>query len=85
MTNYLNMATNTREYASKVYVSSDAHTNTIEGFWSLLKGGIRGVYKGVSTQHLQTYINEYTFRYNHRLDQTPMSVTMINKIHTQRC
>jgi transposase len=72
-------------HASKVYVSGNAHTNTIEGFWSLLKGGISGVYKGVSTQHLQAYINEYTFRYNHRLDEASMFETMINKIHTQQC
>jgi transposase-like protein len=68
-------------HASKVYVSGDAHTNTIEGFWSLLKGGIDGVYKAVSTQHLQTYVNEYAFRYNHRQDKTPMFLTMINEIN----
>ena len=38
-----------------VYVSGDAHTNTIEGFWSHLKGGVSGVYHGVSTKHLQSY------------------------------
>ena len=68
-------------HASKVYVSGDAHTNTIEGFWSLLKGGIAGVYKAVSTQHLQTYVNEYAFRYNHRRDKTPMFLTMINELN----
>jgi transposase-like protein len=59
-------------HAEHVYVIGDAHTNTIEGFWSLLKNGIRGVYHSVSTKHLQDYINEYTFRYNHRRDNTPM-------------
>jgi transposase len=54
------------QYSQKVYVSGDAHTNTIEGFWSLLQRGISGVYHGVSTKHLQSYLNEYTFRYNHR-------------------
>jgi transposase len=49
-----------------VYVSGDVHTNTIEGFWSLLKRGISGVYHGVSTKHLQSYADEYVFRYNHR-------------------
>src|SRR5207245_9025881 len=43
-----------------------AHTNTIEGFWSLLRRGISGVYHGVSTQHLQDYVDEYVFRYNNR-------------------
>jgi transposase len=49
-----------------VYVSGDAHTNTIEGFWSTTKNGIRGVYHSVSTKYLQTYLNEYAFRFNRR-------------------
>ena len=49
-----------------VYVSGDVHTNTIEGFWATLKGGLRGTYHGVSTTHLQSYLDEYAFRYNHR-------------------
>src|SRR5215210_1999951 len=53
-------------HAEKVYVSGDVHTNTIEGFWSLMKHGINGVYHAVSAKHLQGYLNEYTFRYNHR-------------------
>lgn len=59
-------------HSEKVYVMGDVHTNTIEGFWSLLKNGIRGVYHSVSSKHLQRYINEYTFRYNHRKDPAPM-------------
>jgi transposase len=53
-------------HAQKVYVSGDAHTQTIEGFWALLKGGLRGVYHSVSDRHLQSYVDEYVFRYNHR-------------------
>ena len=53
-------------HSAKVYVSGDVHTNTIEGFWSLLQRGISGVYHGVSTKHLQSYLDEYTFRYNNR-------------------
>ena len=49
-----------------IYVSGDAHVNTIEGFWSLTKNGIRGVYHSVSTKYLQTYLNEYAFRFNRR-------------------
>jgi len=59
-------------HKSKVWVVGDAHTNTIEGFWSLLKRGINGVYHAVSQKHLQSYINEYAFRYNHRNDDSPM-------------
>jgi transposase len=53
-------------HAQQVYVDGDAHTNTIDGFWSLLKRGISGVYHSVSDKHLQSYLDEYTFRYNHR-------------------
>jgi transposase len=53
-------------HQQNVYVIGDVHTNTVEGFWSLLKRGISGVYHGVSTKHLQAYVDEYVFRYNNR-------------------
>jgi len=53
-------------HAEQVYVSGTVHTNTIEGFWSLTKRGINGVYHAVSAKHLQGYLNEYAFRYNNR-------------------
>jgi transposase-like protein len=62
------------------YVIGDAHTNTIEGFWSLTKRGISGVYHAVSPKYLQSYLNEYEFRYNHRNDETPMFELFLNRI-----
>ena len=53
-------------HSQKVYVAGDVHTNTIEGFWALTKRGIGGVYHSVSTKHLQSYLDEYAFRYNNR-------------------
>jgi transposase-like protein len=53
-------------HTAGIYVDGDAHTNTIEGFWSSTKNGIRGVYHNVSTKHLQSYLNEYAFRFNRR-------------------
>ena len=55
-------------HTANVYVSGDAHTNTIEGFWSLVKRGISGVYHNVSEKHLQSYVDEYAWRYNHKDD-----------------
>jgi transposase-like protein len=54
------------KHAQKIYVMGDVHTQTIEGFWSLVKRGIGGVYHSVSRKYLQTYLNEYSFRYNRR-------------------
>lgn len=46
------------------YVNGVIHTNTIEGFWSLLKRGIVGVYHHTSRKHLRYYVDEFVFRYN---------------------
>jgi transposase-like protein len=48
------------------YVRGDAHTNTIEGYFSILKRGIVGTYHHVSQQHLKRYLAEFDFRYNER-------------------
>jgi transposase len=69
-------------HAEEIYVAGDVHTNTIEGFWSLLKRGIAGVYHSVSSKHLQGYLNEYAFRYNHRKDKRPMFLTMLSRVST---
>jgi transposase len=66
-------------HAEKIYVLGNVHTNTIEGFWSLTKNGIRGVYHAVSSKHLQHYLNEYAFRYNHRDDVTPMFFSFLHR------
>jgi transposase-like protein len=42
------------------------HTNTIEGFFSLLKRGLYGTFHAVSREHLHRYVGEFEFRYNHR-------------------
>jgi transposase len=63
-----------------VYVRGDVHTNTIEGFWSLVKRGISGVYHSIGSNYLQSYLNEYTFRYNRRFDEQPMFLSFLQQI-----
>jgi len=48
------------------YVSGDAHTNTIESFWALLKRGIIGQFHKVSIRHLPKYVDEFCYRFNNR-------------------
>jgi transposase len=64
------------QHNQKIYVMGDVHTQTIEGFWSLVKRGIGGVYHSVSRKYLQTYLDEYSFRYNRR-DQGNLIFTSI--------
>lgn len=48
------------------YVRGNAHTNTIEGVFSIFKRGMIGTYQHCGEQHLQRYVAEFDFRYNHR-------------------
>jgi transposase-like protein len=53
-------------HSSGEYVRGLVHTNSIEGFWSLLKRGIIGTYHNVSKKYLPLYLNEFQFRFNNR-------------------
>jgi hypothetical protein len=48
------------------YVRGDIHTNTVEGFFSILKRGVNGVYHHISEAHLSRYLAEFDFRYSNR-------------------
>ena len=57
----------TVNHSAKEYVRDEAYTNTIEGFFSILKRGIYGVYQHVSEAHLKRYLCEFDFRYPYRI------------------
>jgi transposase-like protein len=70
-TAYMNIGWNFASHGSVThsrheYVRGDVHTNTIEGFFSILKRGINGVYHHVSEAHLHRYLAEFDFRYSNR-------------------
>jgi transposase-like protein len=65
-------------HQNRIYVDGEIHTNTIDGFWSQAKNGIRGVYHAVSAKYLQHYLDEYAFRYNHRKDVNPMFLSFLS-------
>lgn len=54
-------------HSDKEYVKGDVHTNTVEGYFSILKRGIIGVYHHCERQHLRRYLAEFNFRYNNRI------------------
>lgn len=68
------------QHAAKQYVSGIAHVNTIESLWSTIKRGIDGVNHSVSPLHLQSYLDSYVFRYNHRKDEQPPFQSLLERI-----
>src|ERR1019366_887110 len=72
----------TVKHNSGQYVNGRVHTNTIEGFWSLLKRDIFGIYHSTSKKHLQKYVDEFVFRYNSRIatDSYRFNLLLSNKI-----
>ena len=54
-------------HSHKEYVRGDVHTNTIEGYFSIFKRGMKGVYQHCSEKHLHRYLAEFDFRYNARV------------------
>ncbi len=55
------------DHSKGEYVRGEAHTNTLEGFFSIFKRGLVGVYQHVDEKHLHRYLAEFDFRYNNRI------------------
>lgn len=54
------------DHGAGEYVNGNIHTNTVEGWFALLKRGVTGTFHHVSEQHLDRYVDEFAFRYNNR-------------------
>lgn len=70
-------------HEDRVYVRGNVHTQTVEGFFGLLKNGIRGVYHSVSSRYLQSYLDEYAFRYNARKSATPIFWMILDRVRQE--
>jgi transposase-like protein len=55
------------DHSAEEWVRGDAHTNTVEGFFSIFKRGMTGVYQHCSERHLHRYLAEFDFRYSNRV------------------
>ena len=75
----------TVKHSEKEYVRGDAHTNTVEGYFSIVKRGLNGIYHSVSKKHLHRYLAEYEFRYNRRrMDDGERTVAAIQAADGKR-
>ena len=57
----------TVNHSAKEYARGDVTTNSVEGFFGIFKRGMVGVYQHCGEQHLQRYLDEFSFRYNNRV------------------
>jgi ISXO2-like transposase domain len=56
----------TVNHSAEEYVRGETYTNTIKGFFSVFKRGMKGIYQQCGSQHLHRYLAEFDFRYNYR-------------------
>lgn len=64
------------QHSTGEYVNGNIHTNTLEGFWSLLKRGVIGQYHHVTPKYLNKYVDEFCFRYNERENESIFELTL---------
>jgi transposase-like protein len=74
----------TVNHHAEEWVRGDVHTNTVEGVWSLFKRGIVGSYHQISAKHLQSYIDEFEWRFNGRDNPELFRDTMIRLLNTPK-
>ena len=76
------------QHSAGGYARGDVTTNSVEGFFGILKRGMRGIYQHCGEQHFQRYINEFEFRYNHRIklgvDDTQRALIALRGIEGKR-
>ena len=75
----------TVNHSAKEYARGDVTTNTVEGFFAIVKRGLYGTFHSVSKKHLDRYMSEFEFRYNHRkMDDGARTVAAIQAADGRR-
>ena len=69
----------------KEFAKGIIHTNTIEGFWSILKQGIKGNYRSVSKKYLPFYLAEYSYKYGRRKSKSNFLETIEHGMEEEKC
>jgi transposase-like protein/IS1 family transposase len=75
-------------HSKKQYVDGEIHTNTIEGFWSIIKNGLRGEYHVLSRKYLPFYLAEFTYKYNRRSKEDKLEAfneTITKSVTDDKC
>jgi transposase-like protein len=76
----------TVNHSAKEYVKDGIiHTNTIEGFWSIVKNGIRGQFHVLSKKYLPFYLAEFSYKYNRRFREDVFEETIDNAVVEEKC
>ena len=70
----------TVNHTAKEYARGDVTTNSVEGYFSIFKRGMKGVYQHCDEKHLHRYLAEFDFRYNNRTALGVDDVTRVAKI-----
>lgn len=71
-------------HSAEEWVRGDVHTNSVEGVWSLFKRSIVGAYHQVSTKHLQSYLDEFEWRFNQRENPYLFRDTLVRMLNAPK-
>ena len=78
----------TVNHSAGEYARGDVTTNTVEGYFGILKRGIGGIYQDVSKEHLNRYVSEFNFRYNNpialKIDDRQRTINALAGIGSKR-
>lgn len=78
----------TVNHAKEEYVRGHVHTNTVEGYYSIFKRGMKGVYQHCAEKHLHRYLSEFDFRYSNRIalniDDTSRATKAVKGVEGKR-